>query len=129
MLPKSKMEELKTITNNAPQHVIVEGKGYLYFSLMPTQEEINLEKLLQDNSIQILSVRNFKNVVIGYKIQFLKKPKLLNIEEFGAAIFYTKTDSYKKPKVVYSDQKLRVISFDSKDYFISVKWKSNNPTE
>lgn len=128
-LASRKLEELKTISKTAPYHVIVEGDGYLYFSIQPTQEDISLHEVAKEKSINFYAVKNFKNTVVGYVAELKKKPLVLNIEEFGAAIFYTKTILYKKSKVIFSDQKVRIVSFDSKDYFVSVKWKSNNPSE
>lgn len=127
--PKQKLEEIKTISKNAKPHITVQGNGYLYFSIQPTQEDISLKSIAKEKNVSCYSVLNFKGTVIGYVVLLKKKPLLLNIEEFGAAIFYTKADIYKKAKIIFSDQKFRVIAFDSNDIFVSVKWKSNNPSE
>jgi hypothetical protein len=44
----------------------------------------------------------------------------------GVAFFYSQQKNYKKIKVDFSDSRFRLLNFDSKDYFASVKWKLNS---
>ena len=127
ILPK--MEEIYKIARCVDPPKIVLGEDYLYFAIQTTQEEISLRLLAKNSKIECYAVKNFKNANIGYIIRTQGKPKI-NANEFGAALFYSKEPKkYKRIKVLFSDSKIRVLSFDAKDFFVSVKWKSNNPIE
>jgi hypothetical protein len=137
---KALQSEINQIAQSAPIHKIIQGKTYLYFSLQPTQEEIQFKEICRSDSIKCFEIRNFKNTMIGYLVLLGKPPEFMNLHEYGAAIYYTKVLGkvqdlkkaglkYSKIKVCFSDAKFRVMAFNSKDFFVSVKWKSNNPLE
>lgn len=116
--------KLQKIIRRAPQHQIVQGAGFLYFSIQPAQEEIHYRELVRNSRIRCYSVLNTKQNVIGYFLQHSGKP-LMNLHEFGAALFYSKQPHHKKIRPLFTDQKLRVLAFDERDFFVSVKWKSS----
>ena len=137
---KALQAELNLIAQSAPAHKIIQGETYLYFSLQATQEEIQFKEICRSTSIRCFAIRNFKNTMIGYLVLLGKPPEFMNLHTFGASIFYTKITgkvldlrkaglTYKNIKVCFSDAKFRVMSFDGKDFFVSTKWKSNNPLE
>lgn len=126
--PKIKLLQINELARLASPRQIVLNKGYIYFVIQNTQEDISLKSLVKTKTIQCYSVLNFRGVIIGYIVRYNKKP-FLNVNEFGASVFYSKAKDYKKVKVQFHDQKFRLLSYDSKDFFASVKWKSNNPTE
>jgi hypothetical protein len=126
--PKIKLLQINELARLASPRQIVLNKGYIYFVIQNTQEDISLKSLVKTKTIQCYSVLNFRGVIIGYIVRYNKKP-FLNVNEFGASIFYSKAKDYKKVKVQFHDQKFRLLSYDTKDFFASVKWKSNNPTE
>ena len=131
-LAKTTIKEINRLARSAPTHRIIQGVNYLYFSLQPTQEEIKLKTLCTKPNLRCYSVLNFKGSIIGYVVQFGKKPVDLNIDALGVAIYYSKSGecpTYKKLSIPFFDSKFRVLLLDSKDYFVSVKWRSNNPTE
>jgi hypothetical protein len=135
---RSTLREIEQVAQSAPFKKIVQGKNYLYFSLQPTQEEITIKAVYKKPHLKCYAVKNFKKSIIAYIVQLSKKPQDICIHEFGVAIFYSKVSKaknkkvnfdYKNLKVPFSDAKFRIIALDSKDYFVSVKWRSNNPTE
>jgi hypothetical protein len=126
--PKLKLLQINELARLASPRQIVLNKGYIYFVIQNTQEDVSLKSLVKTKTIQCYSVLNFRGVIIGYIVRYNKKP-FLNVNEFGASIFYSKAKDYKKVKVQFHDQKFRLLSYDTKDFFASVKWKSNNPTE
>jgi hypothetical protein len=136
-LTKKLLTELGKIAETAPPHNIVRGKNYLYFSLAPTQEAISTKEICNKPNLKCYAVRNFKNSTIGYLALLGKKPDNMTLNEFGVALYFSKVGKgkdlkkanlqYRKPNVTFSDAKFRVLSFDNKDYFCSVKWRSNNP--
>jgi len=126
-LKKHIEEELRQVAQHVESQRIVRGSCYVYFSIQPSQEEIQICFLFSQKNIDCFVVKNFKNNIIGYLILYKKEP-LIKSSEFGSAFFYSAKASYKKMKVEFSDSKFRIISFDASDYFFSVKWKSINPS-
>jgi len=124
--------EIKALAPVAEPFRIVRGTRYLYFPLQNSQEEVTFHPVagLPDN-LQACMVKNFKNTVIGYSVAFLgRKLPVLDLNEFGAAIFFGKGTRYRAvPKVLFTDQKFRVVGFDGVDFWVSVKWKSQAQKE
>jgi hypothetical protein len=131
--------EINQIAASPNSHLIVQGANYLYFSMQPTQEIVTFKEICRRPNIKCYAVRNFKGATIGYTVLLAQKPLELKMDEFGAAIFFSPLGKakdlkksnlqYKRLQVPFSDAKFRIISFDSKDFFVSVKWKSNNPVD
>ena len=138
-LNRATLKEINRLAQSAPSHKIIQGKNYLYFALQPTQEAVSLKSLCQKSNLRCYAIKNFKGTIIGYVVQLGKKPEALSINEFGVAIFYSKKSKAKNPekvcyeyrnlRVSFSDAKFRILSLDFKDYFVSVKWRSNNPVD
>lgn len=123
-VPVKFREKLKLLVRRSPQFKIVRDDHYLYFAVQPAQEEVTHRELLRTSKLSCFSVSNSKQTVIGYFVVLNGKPKM-TLSEFGAALFYTEQQHHKRLRVLYSDQKLRVLSYDEKDFFVSVKWKSS----
>jgi len=127
--PVPVLEEVRRIAKAAQPHGIVRGKTYLYFCVQPSQEQVVFQTILKKRLMQIIAVYNYKDQIIGYVVQFGAKPVLdISSTGEGVAIFFSKEDGKHqnvKPKVIFTDQKLRVLSFDNQDFFVSVKWKSS----
>ena len=130
--PKAKpFDEIRGVVKKAKPFHIVKGKTYLYFCVQPTQENIVFQQVMKKKNLSIAAVYNYKDSIIGYLIEFLKEKPHLDISKGaeGAAIFFSKRVKHTKPKLVFADQKLRVLAFPEGDYFISVKWKSNQAVD
>jgi hypothetical protein len=129
MAPINKLleTEVKQIAQRTDPQKIVRGKNYVYFSIQPSQEEVTFARLGRRGKLTFYSVNNFRSAVIGYLVCY--REAQIQATEFGVAFFYSKKQSYQKLKVDFSDSRFRLLSFDSKDYFASVKWKSGNQTE
>lgn len=121
-------QEVEALVRHSTNQQIIKGKGYLYFSISSSQEEISIKPLCHKGGVFCYQVLNFKQIPIGYLVLIKQSPKVV-ILEFGAGIYYAKRKNYDKIKVEFADQKFRFVSFDAKDYFVSVKWKSNNVSE
>lgn len=131
--PKPKVsvfDEVRGVVKKAKPFHIVKGKAYLYFCVQPTQETIVFQQVLKKRNLSVAAVYNYKDTIIGYLIEFPGKKPHLDISKGaeGAAIFFSDKIEHRKPNLVYADQKLRILSF-GQDYFISVKWKSNQAVE
>ena len=129
MAPISKLLEIeiKQIAQRTDPQKIVRGKNYVYFSIQPSQEEVTFLGLGKRGKLNIYSVNNFRGATIGYLVSY--RDAQIRATEFGVAFFYSKRQSYQKLRVDFSDSRFRLLSFDAKDYFASVKWKSGNQTE
>jgi hypothetical protein len=127
-IPTKFRDKLKLLVRRSPQFKIVQSDQYLYFAVHRAQEEVTYRELLRTPKLSCYSVSNSKQVVVGYFILIAKKPKM-TLTEFGAALFYSEQQKHRKLEVLYYDQKLRVLSFDGRDIFISCKWKSNSQEE
>lgn len=125
------VEEVRKIISGAESSTIVNAEDYIYFCIAPSYEEVRFQNLYRDDFIRVLMVLNFKENPIGYLIYFEDFPKHRKISDFGAAFFFsksrTKFAAYGDIDIPFADSKFRIISFDKKDYFASVKWKSTNP--
>jgi hypothetical protein len=124
-------DEVREVVKRAKAFQIVKGKSYLYFCVQPTQEAIVFQQVLKKRLLNIVSIYNYKDNIIGYLIEFpIEKPHLdISKTGEGAAIFFSEKIEHKKLKLAFADQKLRVLSFDDQDFFVSVKWKSNQMVE
>lgn len=127
------VEEVQQIVSNADSSTIVNADDYIYFCIAPSYEAVQFRDLYQDDWIRVLMVLNFKDNPIGYLIYFEKYPAHRKMSDFGAGFFFSKIrrqfKSYKKCDIAFADQKFRILRYDEKDYFASVKWKSTNPLE
>lgn len=126
------VDEIKKIISGAESSTIVDSEDYIYFCIAPSYEGVRFNNLYRDEFIRVLMVLNFKMNPIGYLIYFESFPEHRKISDFGAAFYFSKSKKkfkqYGAVDIAFSDPKFRVISFDKKDYFASVKWKSINPT-
>lgn len=130
--PKPKVfDEIRNVVKKARPFQIVKGKSYVYFCVMPSQEAIVFQQVMRKRLLSIAAVYNYKDNIIGYLVEFPKDKPHLDISKGaeGAAIFFSQRMEHTKPKLIFADQKLRVLSFQDQDYFISVKWKSNQMVE
>lgn len=118
------LHEINQIIREAPIHKIVRGKQYLYFSIQPTQEQLVMQEIHRDNNITCYAIRNFRENIVGYCVDYNGTPKIAP-EELGIGIFYTEKVKYRGLTKLFSDQKFRLFGFDDGDYFASVKWRSN----
>jgi len=124
--------EIKALAPVAEPFRIVRGARYLYFPLQNSQEEISFHPVAGlPSNLQACLVKNYKNTVIGYSVAFMgRKLPVLDLNEFGAAIFFGKAKRYRAaPQVLFTDQKFRVVGFDGVDFWVSVKWKSQAQKE
>lgn len=126
----SVFDEIRGLVKKAKPFHIVKGKAYLYFCVQPTQETIVFQQILKKRNLSVAAVYNYKDNIIGYLVEFPNQKPHLDISKGaeGAAIFFSDKLDHRKPKVVFADQKLRILNF-GQDYFISVKWKSNQGGE
>lgn len=122
-------EEIREIVKKANPFNIIHSPTYLYFSIQPTQEQVVFQQVLKKKNLSIVAVYNYRDVIIGYLVEF--KDAVLNISKSadGVGIFFSDKEKYPKPKLIFSDAKLRVLAFGADDYYLSVKWKSNMSTE
>ena len=127
-LTKLIQSEVERLVRHSSAQQIVRGQGYLYFSIQPTQEDIKIEPLCRKGDVVCFKVLNYRAQIIGYLVVVRNSPRVV-AQEFGAAIYYARRKAYEKVKVEFWDQKFRLLSFDTRDYFVSVKWKSNNQGE
>jgi hypothetical protein len=125
------VDEVRKIISGAESSTIVNSEDYIYFCIAPSFEEVRFHNLYRDKCIRVLMVLNFKDNPIGYLIYFETFPEHRKISDFGAAFFFSKArkkfNTYDNVDIPFADQKFRIISFDGKDYFAAVKWKSTNP--
>lgn len=125
------IEEVRKIISGAESSTIVNSEDYIYFCIAPSYEEVRFNNLYRDKYIRVLMVLNFKDNPIGYLIYFETFPEHRKVSDFGAAFFFSKSkkkfNAYGAVDIPFADPKFRIISFDGKDYFASVKWKSTNP--
>lgn len=125
------IEEVRKIISGAESSTIVNSEDYIYFCIAPSFEEVRFQNLYRDKFIRVLMVLNFKDNPIGYLIYFESFPEHRKISEFGASFFFSKSkknfNTYRKLDIAFADPKFRIISFDGRDYFAAVKWKSTNP--
>ena len=126
----SVLSEIREVVQKAKPFHIIKGKTYIYFCVQPTQEAVVFQQILKKRLLGVVAVYNYKDVIIGYLVEFKKKPHLdISSNAEGAAIFFSQKIAHMKPKVLFSDHKLRVLAFGTQDFFISVKWKSNQALE
>lgn len=127
----SPLDQVRELVKKAKPFTIIRGGNeYAYFSIQPSQEQIVFQQIIKKKKLNIVAVYNYRDMIIGYLIEFNEKA-FLDISQTGEglAIFFGKEESTKKPKMIFSDQKLRVLEFDPKSFFVSVKWRSNLVTE
>lgn len=124
-------DEVRGVVKRAKPFHIVKGKNYLYFCVQPTQEGIVFQQVLKKKLLSIAAVYNYKDSIIGYLVEFPTKKPYLDISKGaeGAGICFTTKMEHTKPKLVFADQKLRVVSFENNDFYVSVKWKSNQAVD
>lgn len=124
--------------NNSIKHSFpmctVQGEGFFYFSFGPHVSEYESRRVFKDKNIQIYTIYNHKETLMGYFVFYkYKKAKPFTIaNELGVSILYSKKSRIeydKLPENIFSDKKIRTFCFGESDYFISVKWKSNNIEE
>jgi hypothetical protein len=124
------LAEIREVVQKAKPFHIIKGKTYLYFSVQPTQEAVVFQQIIKKRLLGVVAVYNYKDTIIGYLVEFKKKPYLdISKNAEGAAIFFSGKTAHTNPKVLFSDHKLRILAFGDQDFFISVKWKSNQALE
>jgi hypothetical protein len=118
-------EEIRKIGKLAKPYHIVKGSDYIYFCVQPTQDNMVFQQTITKPNLSLISIYNVRDNIVGYLVKYKGKP-FLNISENaeGVGIFFTDNMTYKKPKVLYSNQKVRVLQFGSKDFYVSIKWKT-----
>lgn len=122
--------QIRELVRGVTPFVIVQDPRFLYFPLSTTQEEVSFKRLPGSNLLPAFECRNYKGAIIGYGVELSTRPKpFLEIAEFGAAIFFGKGERYKTIKVVFHDQRFRIVQHGEKDFWVSVKWKSPGAKE